>query len=107
MLSGNVRWLLATLATFRLAWAIINYQDRWNLALRLRARFGCYDRNVHGEIRTHLGRFLTCPYCVGLWAALPMALVALFPSTPGDVILAWLGLAGGVMVLARWRNWDF
>lgn len=37
---------------------------------------------------------LTCPYCLGVWLAAGAAWLALYPTPAGDLLLAWLGLAG-------------
>lgn len=38
-----------------------------------------------------VGELLTCPYCLGMWIALPLSLYA----TGIDWYIAWLAIAGG------------
>jgi hypothetical protein len=105
-LPDGIRWTLAALAAFRLTWSAVN-DDGPGMALwRFRVWAGCYDRGPQGEICTALGRFLNCPYCVGGVLSLLPTVLALWPTTWGDVLLAWGGLAGAVALLIRWRRWD-
>jgi Protein of unknown function (DUF1360) len=59
---------------------------------RLRAWAGAQPNDT---IRENLGPLLHCPYCVGIWAAVPCALMMLWPSDAGDLALMIFGLAGG------------
>ena len=47
---------------------------------------------------------LRCTWCVGVWAAALCALLVTWPTRAGDVVLTWLGIAGGQLVLERWRE---
>jgi len=82
-----------------------------DMLLRLRTRLGVYDygpwAGSDGRLlpQSTIGRFLSCPYCVSGAVAPFVALLALFPSLIGDIFLAWLGVAGGAMLLIRWRPW--
>lgn len=89
-----LRFVLAVLATWRVAHLVSNEDGPWDVIVRLRRRAG------HGM----LGRLMDCPYCVGLWAAALFAL-AMTPSlaawTPWEWLLAWWGVAGGAAVLEK------
>lgn len=89
-----VRWLLAALAVYRVAQLLTIDDGPWRLFGRLRDAAGVYDRGGDGRPRTEFGRLLACPYCAAVWVALPAAALALWPTLIGDVLLAWLGLAG-------------
>jgi len=106
-----VRWLAVILATLRATWALM-FDDGPCCVLRgLRTRMGTYDYGAEigpdgrPQAITTLGRFLNCPYCVSLAVALLAVPLALWPSILGDVLLTWLGIAGGAMLLIRWRPW--
>jgi hypothetical protein len=60
---------------------------------RLRIRAGRYDYGKNGKPQSELGRLLSCPYCVGLWIAIPLTLI-LFPETIIEFILYWFAIAG-------------
>jgi hypothetical protein len=42
---------------------------------------------------------IRCPYCVGFWAALLLAVLVLWPTLLGDLLMLWLGLAGAQSLL--------
>lgn len=89
-----LRWLLSALAVYRLAQLVSIDDGPADLFLRLRAWAGSMDLGPDGRAATNLGRLLACPYCTGVWLALPCALLALCPTVAGDIALAVLGLAG-------------
>jgi hypothetical protein len=101
----GMRWVLAALAAFRLTWSAVNDDGPGETLYRLRLWAGCFDRDAAGQPARPLGRFLECAYCVGMVLALPPALLALYPSAAGDLLLAWLGIAGAVALFIRWRPW--
>lgn len=84
-----LRWLLAAFACYRLA-QMVAFDD-WFLWLRDLA--GAYAYDVNGK-RSALGEFAHCIYCVGLVAASLIAPLALWPTAWGDIVLAFVGLAG-------------
>jgi len=105
------RWLLSALAAIRITWALMFDDGPGAILLKIRERMGAYDYSeVIGpdgrpQAKTARGRFWNCPLCISLLAVVLPALCALFPSLPGDGALAWLGLAGAVMLAVRWRPW--
>ncbi len=78
-----LRFLVAVLATWRVAHLVAREDGPFDLVVKLRARAG------HGV----LGRLMDCPHCVGLWVAMPMAWW--LAASPLEWIVAWLGIAGG------------
>jgi hypothetical protein len=92
MLPESLRWLLAALTVYRLARlvgrdALAGWLREW--AGRRVAGGGQYSR------AWLLAELLSCPYCLGIWFAAPVAALVLCPTLPGDLFLAWQGLAGG------------
>ena len=86
--------VVASLACYRVAQLLVFDEGPFCLFDRLRIRAGCYDYGEDSKPQTGLGRFLSCPYCVGLWIAIPLTLI-LFPETITDFIVGWLAIAGG------------
>jgi len=84
---------VGALAVYRIAELIAIDDGPWDLFLRIRDWAGSYDLGEDGRPKRALGRFLKCPYCLGIWVALALAPVVLIPS-PLDWILIILGLAG-------------
>jgi hypothetical protein len=109
-MSEWVRWFCAVLATLRLTWALMYEDGPGSVLFCLRNCLGTYDYDEQPgpdgpEPKTAVGRFFHCPYCVSLALAPIAALLALFPSLAGDLLLAWMGVAGAAMLAVRWRPW--
>jgi len=105
-----VRWLAAVLATLRLTWSVMFDDGPRDVLFCLRKCLGAYDYGDQPgpngpEPKSAWGRFFHCPYCVSLAIASVPALLALFVSPAGDLVLAWLGIAGAAMLAVRWRPW--
>ena len=106
-----VRWFCAVLATLRLTWSVMFEDGPGALLYCLRNCLGAYDYGEQlgpdgrPEPRSASGRFFHCPYCVSLAIAPIAVLLALFPSLVGDLLLAWVGIAGASMLAVRWRPW--
>ena len=94
-----LRLVMAALACFRLVQLITVDEGPGDIFDRIRVLAGCYELGPGGEPETALGRFLACPYCVGVWLAVPFAALALWPTGAGDVALAIGAVAGGQAVL--------
>lgn len=84
--------LLLSLVCYRLAQLLAYDDGPFDVFLRLRAYLGGYTRNEQGRIGSAWGRLVTCPYCLGLWIALPLALYA--SGTQWYTLAWWLGIAG-------------
>lgn len=84
------RNLLLALAVYRLARLIASDDGPGDVCIKLRAKLGAYDYDHKGRAKTSLGRGVSCPYCVGMYAALGLWLL---PKWTEPVITV-LGLAG-------------
>lgn len=96
-----LRFLLAALATWRLATLLTRDDGPWDLVLRLRRAAG------NGAV----GRMLDCFRCVSLWVAAPLALAV--GDNLLEWLLAWLALSGAACLLdrlgqppVRFERWD-
>ena len=96
-------WLnltLAVLACYRLAQLIAFDEGSFGMFHRLRVITGAYDYDEQGQPQSALGRLITCPYCLGMWIALPLALYVDLPLW----WLWWLSIAGGQAFLQGLTN---
>ena len=111
-LPDGIRWTFAVLAAIRLTWALIVEDGPGGIFAIWRDRMGVYD---YGEEtypdgtpmpETARGEWWACKYCISLW---PVSLAVILLAWPGwivtDLILVWLGVAGGVLLAIRWRPW--
>lgn len=81
---------LLSLACYRLARLISRDEGPFNIFHQLRTISGAYDYGANGKAKTSLGRGISCPFCIGLWIALPLAMYAK-KSLWG---IWWLAIAG-------------
>ena len=79
---------LAILACYRLSQLFALDQGPYDVFDRLR-RF-CGKRGVDSLFWASVAEGLHCPYCLGVWWAMPLAILV-----GGNFILCWLGIAGG------------
>lgn len=89
-------WLLfifLVLVNYRLSQLLVYDDGPGDIIFRLRDWIGVYDVNEAGERQTFFAKLLACPYCVGLWLALPLALVGTLHIY--SVPIWWLAIAGG------------
>lgn len=105
-----LRVAIAALATWRLTQFLVIDDGPWDVVWRIRKSLGRYEFAALAEdpriseITTGFGKFLECAHCAGKWAALGMAALVIWPSTPGDLfILAW-GLAGAQSLIEGKRS---
>lgn len=91
--------IVAAFATFRLAELLCIDDGPGDVFFRLRVRLGVYDLVEIGDDRkpaTWHGRLFACPWCLGMWIALLLAVVfdrsVLLPVT-------WFAIAGGQALL--------
>lgn len=84
-----LRFVVALLATWRLAHLFAFEDGPWDLLVSLRASLG------NGA----LGHLMDCFHCVSLWVALPFAFFV--GSGAVAIGVAWLGLSGGACLLDR------
>jgi len=83
------RFVVAVLATWRVAHLVAREDGPFDVIVRLRTR-------ANDSI---IGRLMDCPHCVGLWVAMPFACWLI--ATPGQFVVAWLGIAGGASLAER------
>lgn len=95
-LSPTLALALAVLAVYRAAQFIAFDEGPWSIGYSIRDFAGGYDLDENtGEPKTVVGRMIICPYCLGVWFALPgAALYFLSGFWPVALVLAWLGIAG-------------
>jgi hypothetical protein len=90
-----IPFVLLVLACYRVARFIVTDDGPWRFMLRIRTRLGVYDLGENGRPRSMLGEMFSCPYCIGLWVALFMA-VGLGWFLPWPVTaVCWWAIAGG------------
>jgi len=89
------RFLIAALATWRLAFLLARERGPWAVFERFRRSGG---RGVVGEL-------LKCVKCVGLWVAAPFAFFV--RGDWGELIVIWLALAGVVALIDEWTRLPF
>ena len=105
-----IRWLLAALATWRVAQFVVLDDGPADVMFRARREAGRYslrpsaENPNYTEPATAVGRMLDCVHCVGKWVAIPMAVLAVWPSRGGDVVLGVLGLAGAQSLIEGRRD---
>ncbi len=86
------RFLIAALATWRLAFLLARESGPWDVVGRFRrAGIG--------------GRALTCVKCVGLWVAVPFALFV--GGERWELVITWLALGGVVALIDEWTRPPF
>ena len=89
------RFVIAALATWRLAFLLARERGPWNAFGRLRRDVGIGA----------LGELLKCVKCVGLWVAIPFAF---FVRGDGwELFVIWLALAGVTALIDEWTRPPF
>lgn len=84
--------LLASFACYRLSLLITQDEGPFSIFQKLRSYAGGYNLAPNGEPVTNLGRGIICPLCVGLWVALPLAI--LINGFEWYTLVYWLAIAG-------------
>lgn len=84
-------FVLAILACYRLSQFVAFDDGPFDLMLKIRELIGVYDYDESGRAKSGFAQLIGCPYCLGIWFALPLALFLQY----GSPVLAWLGIAGG------------
>jgi hypothetical protein len=83
------RFLLATLAVWRVTHVVAKEDGPWDLMLRLRRGLGVGV----------LARLVACFYCLSIWVALPFAWF--LKGDAAETFVGWLALSGGAILLER------
>jgi hypothetical protein len=92
-------FVLAAFACFRLA-ELFSFDDGpFDALYRLRLWMGGYDFGENGEPVSTWGRLINCPFCLGIWFALLIALVLWGNAPIVTFVLYWLALAGAQAAL--------
>jgi hypothetical protein len=119
LMSESLRLALAILAVYRLSFMLreddgplflferlrrFTDRKRKEEQERTRQRLGLAEDDIlidSADLGTwaSLDEGIRCPYCVGVWAALLLAALLLWPTLPGDAFMLWLGLAGAQSLL--------
>ncbi len=89
------RFLIAALATWRLAFLLARERGPWDIFGRLR-------RGVENGVA---GGLLKCVKCVGLWVAVPFAFFV--RGDWWELIVVWLALAGVTALIDEWTRSPF
>ena len=89
------RFLLAALATWRLAFMLVREDGPREIFARLRKRLGA----------GFFGKLLSCVKCVGVWVAFPLAFFV--GGRWVELVVVWLALAGVVALIDEWTRPPF
>ena len=81
------QFVVAVLATWRLARLIAREDGPFDLVVKLRAQAG----------DGFAGQLMDCPYCLSLWIAMPFALM--LADSAAAWVAAWLAISGGASFL--------
>lgn len=104
-LADEVRLILAVLTCYRLA-QLIPLDDGPMFVFRdLRKELNSIASRG-GKFQENIAEFFSCPFCMGIWYAIPCALAYLWPSNITDIILLVIGIAGGQAFLEGRRYND-
>jgi hypothetical protein len=84
-----LRFLIATLATWRISHLLASEDGPGDIIVRFRRRLG---NSVYGQL-------MDCFYCLSFWVAVPIAMTLC--SEASEFPLTWLALSGGACLLNR------
>jgi hypothetical protein len=87
-----LRFIIASLATWRVTHLLVNEDGPADLVARLRARLG----------NSAIGRMMDCFACSSLWIAIPMAFFV--SRQVFGLILSWLALSGAALLIERAKS---
>jgi hypothetical protein len=96
-LQGWLEFIVAVLGTYRLV-GMLAYDDGpldCFATLRGRTQFDRYGNRREGALWESARKLVQCPYCLGVWFALPLSLLVSQGKGLGRVLGFWLGVAGG------------
>jgi hypothetical protein len=89
------RFLIAALATWRLAFLLAREPGPWGAFARLR----------RGAGNSATGELLKCVKCVGVWISIPFAFFV--RGDWGELVVIWLALSGVVALIDEWTRPPF
>ena len=98
-----VRLGLAMLAVYRLAGLLTGEDGPGHLLKRARLGVGQWAARAptHDVWRLSVAELVNCPLCMGVWLAGGVLGLIWTPTRIGDLVLAWLGVAGAAAWLQR------
>jgi len=88
-----VRFFMAALAVYRLAWMFTREDGPFALFDKFRMWLGKHATEGKGLGWT-LAELFNCPHCLGLWLAFLLSPAVLWPSKGIDIVLVILAVAG-------------
>jgi len=89
------RFLIAALATWRVAFLLARERGPWDALVRFR----------RGAGEGLVGQLLKCVKCVGLWVAAPFAFFV--RGDWWELVVIWLALAGVTALVDEWTRPPF
>jgi hypothetical protein len=89
------RFVLAALATWRLAFLLVREDGPWDLSARLRRWLG----------EGFFGKLSGCVKCISFWVAFPLAFFV--GGSWVELIVVWLALAGVTALIDEWTRPPF
>jgi len=92
--SFATRFLLCSLALWRLTHLIVAEDGPWDIIVKLRVRLG----------DTQAGRAMDCFYCTSLWLAIPFTFVVARHLL--EWLISWFSLSGAAALLEQATNRD-
>ena len=101
MLTQPERLLLAALACYRLAQLVAIDDGPGDVFRRLRIWASGLENDT---ARGFIGALVHCPYCLGLYWAVILAALVIWPRDAGDGVLIVLGIAGAQAYLQGPRD---
>ena len=93
-----LRLLIAALATWRLSSLLVNQKEAGprKILFKIRDWAGVYELDEDDEPLTDLGRLFSCIWCLSMWVAVPVAIMAVSPIW---VLLIPLALSAAVIII--------
>ena len=90
-----LRFVLAALASWRLAFLVAREDGPGSICSRLRRGLGT----------SSLGKLLSCVKCAGVWIAIPFAWFV--GGSWDELVVTWLALAGVTALIDEWTKPPF
>lgn len=87
-----LNFLLLSLACYRLVNLIVRDEGPFSVFHRFRILTGVYDYDKQGRPQSAIGRLVSCPYCLGVWVAIPLAVIG--NGLEWYTLVYWLAIAG-------------
>lgn len=97
-----LKFALLSFACYRLAQLVAFDEGPFRAFHWLRVWLGAYTLDNQGRAETALGRLISCPYCLGIWIALPLSLYAI--GIQWYTLVWWFAIAGAQAFLQSKSN---